>query len=126
MIAMATEPLLPPSERDVTPDSQQIVTRLLTVKSPNGLANVQIGAWGNTAGIWVNTGKGHECIGLVAQQGCGPYLVIYDQKGIDGLPPVAITKDHIQLPKESNPKDAVVIPFKDLIAAIRMVKEQQQ
>lgn len=122
---MAIEPLLPPDERDVGPEDRhhrQIVTQLLTVRSPNGLANVQIGSWGSTAGIWINTGRGHECIGLVAQRGVGPYLVLYDEKS-PGLPPLAICKDHVQLPDEADPKSAVVIPFRDLLKAIRMVRE---
>ena len=98
----------------------RVTVEELTVCSKDGGPSVGIRTFGNGAGIWVNTGNGVECVGLVAQQGVGPYLVIYGPHS-DGLPPVAISKDGIQLPKEGNRHQPTVIPFKDLLEAVQVV-----
>jgi hypothetical protein len=58
----------------------------------------------------------------VAQEGVGPYLVIYDEEA-KGLP-LAVCNDHIQLPNIASTTTPIMVPFSDLLKAIRQVQSK--
>jgi hypothetical protein len=98
---------------------QHIVAERITVKPPGCKASVTIMGNSGATGIWVQSGNGNEMVGLIAQAGVGPALVIWDQ-GYNGIP-LAVSHDHIQLPSEHPARSVVTIPFADLLAAVRQV-----
>jgi hypothetical protein len=103
---------------------KHIVAESITVKSPGEKGSVSIMGSSGTTGIWVQTGNGQECVGLIAQRGVGPALVIYGEKGGN---PTAISGDTLQLPDAENPSAATQIPLKDLVEAVRQaVKAKPQ
>lgn len=101
---------------------KHLVVESLTVKRPDGKASVAIATYPGATGIWVQSGKGSECVGLVVQDGVGPYLVIYDEKA-QGLP-LAVCGGQIQLHTKGG-VNQVVIPFEDLLAAVRHVVKEK-
>lgn len=98
---------------------KHIVCESLTVKVPGSKATVSIMAGSAGTGIWVQSGQGQECVGLVFQPGVGPYLAIYDEKA-RGIP-MAICGDHIQLHAEDM-RAAVTVPFAELVEALKQLK----
>lgn len=109
----------PESDEACRHTHQHLVCESLTVKAPKAKGSVSIMATPQATGIWVQTGNGQECVGLVAQEGAGPYLVIYDKEP-KGLP-LAVCQDHIQLPCELSVSVPLVISFEDLLKAVRHV-----
>jgi hypothetical protein len=101
---------------------KHIVTERLTVRHPDGKSSVVAIGGKSTTGLWVSSDEGAVCVGLIFQEGVGPYLAIYNG---NGLPKVALIPDGVQVPEQGgNPaQDVTVINFNDLVAAIKSLKK---
>lgn len=121
---MSDSTIAPPPKVDAEcPHTHKhLVVESLTVKRPDGKGSVAIMSNDFATGLWVQSGEKTECIGLVAQRGLPPYLVIWPAGQSSGLP-LAFCSDHIQCPTPPS-ADPVVIPFADLVAALYLIKEQ--
>lgn len=118
LLAMAL-PYALPARADNSADGplkvKAIEAERLTVRTPGSKSSVSIIAGKSATGIFVSSGKGGECIALVCQPGQDPYLIIHNQDGSSPAP-VAITADHLQLPKMPGKcEDVAVLSYQDLL-----------
>lgn len=97
--------------------AKAITAESLTVKAPGSKASVSIIARRDATGIWVESGKGTESVGLVVQPGVEPYFVINGERS--GYPPFAITADGFQFCGDGKEKNVAVLPFSDLLKATK-------
>jgi hypothetical protein len=98
-----------------------IVTERLTVRHPEGKSSVTMIGGRSTTGLWVTSDEGFGCVGLIYQEGVGPYLAVYSGKE-HGLPSVALGPEGFQLPKEGFPHAPVYIKLTDLFEALKSLK----
>jgi hypothetical protein len=104
-----------------------VVCKSLTVKPEGNEPGPSVSLMANRggAGIFASTGRGNECIGLWADAHQSPYLIIWGERAVFP-PPLAITGEGLQLPDKfgeisAGEGHATVIPFADLLAAVRQV-----
>lgn len=85
------------------------------------MAKVNIQESGPTAGVWATCDDG-SCVGLVAQDGVGPYLCLYPPKP-SGLPALAIAVTGgdtvIQVPGDD--RKPQVVTLTDIVKAMRQL-----
>jgi hypothetical protein len=115
----------PPAKGDDSPHTHDyLVVKRLTIRDSESGPSITVLAQSSTAGIWASTGRGNECVGLVAQEGVGPYIVLYGEHSA-GLPAVALCPDHIQLPDAGDRNKPVVISYADLLKAVRQSQTER-
>lgn len=93
-----------------------IEAKSIVLKAKDGKARITIQAFDDMVGLWVASGKGDECVCLIAgDKQPAPYLGTYSRKSVDFMGcPLALSSDTVQLCTGKGSKDVRILTLPEL------------
>ena len=86
------------------------------------LPGIDVASSSRVKGLWASQGK--QTIGIVEEEGVGPYLVIWKDMSTHNLP-LAVTADGVQLPREKGSDTYRFIDWDTLFEMVEAHKAAQ-